>query len=166
MSDSRELACFSTWSAGRKGYAERVREIFRDYLTSKDLVHTLQRAVILDHLLKAERHLTQEEIYAALRPQGVGKVTVSRTLKLLKECRLVEAVTDSKGMGRFEIRMERPRHDHFVCVDCRRIIEIQWPESERMQAKVAKRLGLTISYHRHELFGRCRGCSKKRGRGG
>jgi Fe2+ or Zn2+ uptake regulation protein len=53
-------------------------------------MHTHQREDILNHLLAAERHLTQDEIYSALKSKGIGKVTVFRTLKLLEEAGLTE----------------------------------------------------------------------------
>ena len=161
MKEKKELVYFPSWTAGRKGYAERVRQVFMKHLRNKTLIFTEQRSKILDYLLQAERHLSQEEIYAALRGQGIGKVTVFRTLKLLEECGLVERVTDSHGKPRYEVEMDRPHHDHLICLNCGTIMEIQWPEVERIQEKVSKKIGFTITYHRHELFGRCKECSAK-----
>ncbi len=161
MDRKKELMYFPTWTAGRKGYAERVRQVFQEYVRSKDLIFTEQRSKILDYLLQADRHLSQDEIYGALRDQGIGKVTVFRTLKMLEECRLVERVTDSHGKPRYEVEMDRPHHDHFICLNCGTIIEIQWPQIEKIQEKVSKEMGFTIAYHRHELFGRCKECVSK-----
>jgi Fur family transcriptional regulator, ferric uptake regulator len=163
MNADKELVFFPTWTAGRKGYAERIRQVFLEHLRKKDLLQTPQRLSILNHLLEADRHVTQEEIYAALKPQGIGKVTVFRTLKMLEECGLVEPVTDQKGRPHYEVKMERPHHDHLVCVQCGGIMEIQWPEIERVQDKACKNLGFEILYHRHEVFGRCKECRAKAG---
>jgi Fur family ferric uptake transcriptional regulator len=159
----KELVFFPTWAAGRKGYAERIREVFQEYLRKQSLAFTSQRIAILNHLLAADRHLSQDEIYAALRGRGIGKVTVFRTLKMLEECHLTERVTDSRGRPRYEIKLERPHHDHLVCVDCGRIQEVQWPSVEKIQEKTCKELGFEILYHRHEVFGRCRECHGKNG---
>lgn len=163
MDKTKELIFFPTWAAGRKGYAERVRLIFQDYLRKKDLVYTTQRLAILNHLLTADRHLSQEDIYAALKASGLGKVTVFRTLKMLEECGLVERVMDSQGRPRYEVELERPHHDHLVCVNCGSIREIQWPSVEKTQETVCKKLGFDILYHRHEVFGRCRECRLPKG---
>jgi hypothetical protein len=40
-------------------------------------------------------------------------------------------VYDTVGRPRYEIKMERPHHDHLVCVDCGVIQEVQWPEIEK-----------------------------------
>ena len=160
MKHPTELTFFPSWTAGRKGYAERIRELFREHHQAKGLRLTPQRSAILDHLLRADRHLSQEEIYRALKPQGIGKVTVFRTLKLLVDCKLADHVDQHKGPPRYEILRERPHHDHLVCVDCGQVIEIQWPEVERIQEKTCRKLGFEPLWHRHELFGRCARCAQ------
>ena len=162
MSDRKELVYFPTWTAGRKGYAERMRQVFQEYLKSRDLHLTPQRVTILDHLLAADRHLSLEDIYAALRGRGIGKVTVFRTVKMLEECRLVERVTAPNGRPRFEVKMERPHHDHLICLSCGGIMEVQWPEVEKIQETTCRKLGFRVVYHRHELFGHCKDCDAKR----
>lgn len=158
MTKTDELIYFPTWTAGRAGYAERIRQIFQDYLRHKNSPVTPQRMAILDYLLKAERHLSQDEIYEALKPTGVGKITVFRALKTLEECQLLDKVSDSSGCLHYEIKMERPHHDHLICVDCGCVAEILWPEIEKTQEKYCKKMGFLILYHRHEVFGRCRRC--------
>ena len=160
--EKKELIYFPSWMAGRKGYAERMREVFQDYLHRQALALTQQRIAILDHLLAADKHLSQEEIYKALKGRGIGKVTVFRTLKLLEECHIVEKLQDSEGWDRFEVKMERPHHDHLVCVQCGGIQEIQWPEIEKVQERACKQIGFEIVYHRHEVFGHCRECSTQK----
>jgi Fur family ferric uptake transcriptional regulator len=144
--------------AGRRGYAERIHEVFNRYLTDKKLRDTTQREAILDYLLQAEQHVTQQEIYQALKHKGIGKVTVFRTLKMLEECDLVEPVTSPDGTARYEINFERPHHDHLVCIECGTIREVQWPEVEKIQERTCKTLGFVPTYHRHEIFGRCASC--------
>ncbi|MBI4056548.1 MAG: transcriptional repressor [Elusimicrobia bacterium] len=159
--ETKELVFFPTWTAGRKGYAKRIRHVFSEYLEKKDLRLTPQREKILDLLLGAERHLSQEEIYQALKAEGIGRVTVFRMLKLLERANLAEGVTTANGQPRFEIKMERPHHDHLVCIECGHIMEIQWPEVERVQEKTCRKVGFSPLWHRHEIFGRCAECRVK-----
>ncbi|HVE13069.1 MAG TPA: Fur family transcriptional regulator [Elusimicrobiota bacterium] len=160
--DREELVFFPTWTAGREGYTERVRAVFSEYLTQHGLRLTRQRLRILDFLLAAERHLGVEDIYQSLKKHGIGRATVFRTLRMLEECRLVSHVTSAGGAARFEVGLERPHHDHLICVDCSRILEVRWPELERIQQKACKKLGFEPSWHRHEIFGRCAECRAKR----
>src|SRR5687767_457155 len=128
-----ELVFFPTWTAGRKGYTERVRSVFSDYLASHGLRLTRQRLRILDLLLQAERHVSVEDIHHELKKHGVGRATVFRTLKMLEECHLVSHVTGAGGTSRFEVDLERPHHDHLICIECSRILEVRWPELEKIQ---------------------------------
>lgn len=158
---TRELVFFPNWVAGRKGYAERIRQVFQEYLKGRALRLTGPREIILNVLLEADRHLSVEDIYAGLRKRGIGKATVFRTLKMLEECRLVDRVSSPHGPPRFEVKMERPHHDHLICIECGTITEIQWPEIERIQDRVCRQVGFHILWHRHELFGRCRQCAER-----
>ena len=162
MSASKELVFFPTWTAGREGYAARIREVFQKYLSEQGLRLTTQREAIVDLLLKAEQHVSQQDVYKALKGQGLGKVTVFRTLKMLEECGLVERVTSPNGGAKFEIKYERPHHDHLVCVECGVIREVQWPDVEKIQEKTCRTLNFIPLWHRHEIFGRCEACQSKR----
>ncbi|HVO32488.1 MAG TPA: Fur family transcriptional regulator [Elusimicrobiota bacterium] len=159
---TKELVFFPSWTAGRHGYATRIREVFQKYLAEHGLRLTHQRQKIVDYLLAAEDHVTQSDVYRALKDGGIGKVTVFRTLKMLEECQLVERVTPPKGLPKFEIKHERPHHDHLVCVECGRIREVRWPAVERIQEKTCKALRFAPLWHRHEIFGLCQDCRNRR----
>ena len=161
---STELVYFPTWIAGRPGYAERIRDAFRQYLEGHGLRLTRQRERILDCLLGAEKHLGLEEIYLAVRKHGLGRATVFRTLKMLEESRLVDHVSNSSGSSRFEVQLERPHHDHLICIECGAIQEVRWPQLEKIQERTCKQMGFTPTWHRHEIFGRCRLCRERHGR--
>jgi Fur family transcriptional regulator, ferric uptake regulator len=143
---------------GSKDYVKRIYERFTKHLAGNGLRLTEQRRMILDYFLKAEKHLSQEDIYGALRKHGIGRATVFRTLKMLEECGIVNHVVGSKGTPRFEVEVDRPHHDHLICVSCGRIQEVRWPELEDIQEKTCKKLGFVPKWHRHEIFGKCRDC--------
>ncbi len=159
---TKELVFFPTWTAGREGYATRIREVFQNYLSEQGLRLTKQRELIVDFLLNVERHVTQYDVYQALKHRGIGKVTVFRTLKMLEECRLAERVTSPRGLPKYEIKHERPHHDHLICVECGAVREVQWPEVERIQEKTCRSLKFIPVWHRHEIFGRCLSCQTLR----
>ena len=46
--------------------------------------------------------------------------------------------------------------DHLICVKCGLILEFEDDDIERLQDKIAVRLGgFTVLRHRHELYGLC-----------
>ncbi|MBI3549742.1 MAG: transcriptional repressor [Elusimicrobia bacterium] len=157
---AEELEFFPAASQGGPDYGERIRAVFEKHLVKQGLNLTKQRLRILDFLIAAKRHLELDEIYLALRKHGIGRATVFRSLKLLEECGLVDHVTTTKGASRFEIKLERPHHDHLICVECGNIQEVRWPQLEKIQEETCRKLGFAPTWHRHEIFGRCRRCAK------
>lgn len=149
-------------SGDKDAYVKRIYALFTAHLGKNGLRLTDQRRRILDYFLKADRHLSQDDIYSALRKHGIGRATVFRTLKMLEECQLVNHVVGSGGTPRFEVNVERPHHDHLICVNCGRIQEVSWPKLEEIQEQTCRKVGFTPKWHRHEIFGLCRECPASR----
>ena len=141
---------------------------FEEYLKRQGLNLTRQRHEILHHLMSAERHLGVEEIYDLLKRKDptLGRATVFRTVRLLQECGLVAEVGAANGRSKYELKADRPHHDHMVCVECGRITEFQSPRMEHFQDEAIRRHGFEALWHRHEIFGRCRNCARERKREG
>lgn len=157
-----ELLYFRSQPADKKSYVKRIYDLFRAHLAKNGLRLTDQRRRILDYFLEADRHLSQEEIFASLRQYGIGRATVFRTLKMLEEAGLVNHVVGKTGTPRFELNLERPHHDHLICVECGRIQEVRWPKLEQIQERTCRKIGFTPKWHRHEIFGVCRDCARQR----
>lgn len=138
-------------------------QVLRDHLRKKGLKDTSQREEVLAFLSKADRHLSSEELFDALRKKDpkIGRATVFRTLKLLEECGLASKVSFPDGQTRYERAHGRHHHDHMICVDCQDVIEFESDEIEALQSLVARKNHFHLLWHRHELFGRCRRCEEK-----
>ena len=134
---------------------------FQDYLGRKGLKLTHQREGILKALTKAERHLSVDELYSVVKKEdpSIGRATVFRTVNLLQECGLVAEVGSTTGASKFELKADRPHHDHMICIECGRTIEFQSPMMEHFQDGAIRRQGFVALWHRHEIFGRCRECA-------
>lgn len=166
-SDSAEVILFPKHARNPKQFRQwlaSIRETFADYLSRKGLNLTRQREAILRCLMETDVHLSIDEIYDALKGKeaGIGRATVFRTVKLLQACGLVAEVASANGRTKFELKADRPHHDHLVCVECGRIIEFQSPMMERFQDEAVRRQGFEALWHRHEIFGRCADCSAER----
>ncbi|MBI3289656.1 MAG: transcriptional repressor [Elusimicrobia bacterium] len=157
----RELVVYESGGKGPTGYTARIVRTFTGYLAKNGLRLTGQRRLILDQLLKTDHHLSQDEIHSALRSHGVGRATVFRTLKMLQECGLASPVVGRDGTSRFEIELDRPHHDHLICVECGRILEVRWPALEKIQDDACRKAGFVPKWHRHEVFGLCKDCASK-----
>ena len=137
---------------------------FEEALKRQGLNLTRQRQEILHTLLAAEKHLTAEELYDLLKRKDptLGRATIFRTVKLLQECGLAAEVTTAGGRSKYEIKADRPHHDHMVCMECGRITEFQSPRMEHFQDEAIRKHRFEALWHRHEIFGRCRDCRKEK----
>lgn len=143
-----------------KQWLAQILQTFQEYLSRQGLNLTRQREEILRALMAAERHLGIEELYTLLKKQDptIGRATIFRTIKLLQECGLVAEVGTANGRSKFELKADRPHHDHMICIECGRISEFQSPMMERFQNGAIRRHGFEALWHRHEIFGRCKEC--------
>ena len=92
-------------SAPARGQSVRARmRTFEQALRERGLRSTSQRDDIARVFFGAERHLSIEELYTAVKKVNprVGYATVYRTLKLLKECDLAAERHFDDGQARFE----------------------------------------------------------------
>jgi Fur family ferric uptake transcriptional regulator len=139
------------------------QEVFAEYLAAENLKMTPQRRVILDTLLKKNDHLSSEELYALVkkRDASIGQATVYRTLKLLSDSGLIEPLDFADGVTRYEPCYGKDHHDHLICENCGKNIEIVDDVIERRQEQLAREHGFTLLRHKMYLYGLCPECRKK-----
>ena len=128
------------------------------YLEKNHLKQTKQRELILQTFLEAQRHVTSEDLYQAVRAEhsNIGYTTVYRTMKLRVEAGLATERHFDDGITRYEI--EHEHHDHLVCIKCGKITEFECEMIEKTQNEIAESHGFEILRHRHELYGHCAAC--------
>lgn len=116
---------------------------------------TEQRRVIAKVLSDAEDHPDAEEVYAratAIDPK-ISLATVYRTVRLFDEAGIIETHDFRDGRARYELA-EGEHHDHLIDVQTGDVIEFVDEEIERLQEKIAEKLGYELVDHRMELYGR------------
>lgn len=136
--------------------ARQLKERWQAYLQTKRLNTTTQREAIVDHFFRAPEHISIDELLARVRRRHprVGYATVYRTLKLLVDSGLANERQFGDGQARYEVAGEH--HDHLICAKCGLILEFEDDEIERLQERIAQRLGgFTVIRHRHELYALC-----------
>ncbi len=134
------------------------QDVFRKYLSTKGLKYTRQRRAIAEAFLSSTAHPSLVEILELSRAfhSSVGYATVYRTMKLMTECGLATEHRFSEGGHiRYEPNVDGEHHDHLICLCCGLIIEFEEAEIEELQSRVAERLGFSVSWHRHEIYGYC-----------
>jgi Fur family transcriptional regulator, ferric uptake regulator len=133
-----------------------LRDRWRAYIQDKRLNITAQREAIVEMFLRTRDHVSIDELLTKVRKRQprVGYATVYRTLKLLVDSGLAVERQFGDGQARYEVVGDH--HDHLICVKCGLILEFEDEEIERLQDRIASRLGgFTVLRHRHELYGMC-----------
>jgi Fur family ferric uptake transcriptional regulator len=143
--------------------AELRVEAFQSRLAKNGLRSTRQREIIARAFFSGgHRHVTIDELLldARAEDQRIGYATVYRTLKLLVECNMAKARRFGDTQTRYEPFEEGSHHDHLICTSCGLIVEFENETIEELQEDVAREHGYSISHHKMELYGHCRGCQQ------
>ena len=122
---------------------------------SENRLHvTPQRRLVVRVLAEADDHPTVEEVHAraiALDPH-ISLATVYRTMRMLERSGVIDRHDFGGAKARYE-QASKSHHDHLIDVDTGDVVEFRDAEIERLQHRVAKRLGYRLEGHRLALFG-------------
>ncbi len=133
---------------------------FLDFMTRNKMNTTAQRLRIAEAFFNLPGHHTLEEFYQHMQKldPSIGQTTVYRTLKLLVAAGLASEIHLTDSVAHYEIVNAGTHHDHLMCVNCNKIVEIYDPEIEKMQRSIAEANDYTLIGHYHVLYGLCRDC--------
>lgn len=138
------------------------REGIRDSLKSRGVRLTRQRQILLDLIDRSGQHLDAERLYELAKEQDpkLNRVTVYRTLKLLKEGGLVDELDllhFSGDQHYYETRM-KAEHAHIICLRCGTVEEFFGEALQRMRRQIEAQFGFQILLARTEVGGYCAHC--------
>ncbi|GAB4174270.1 MAG: transcriptional repressor [Terrimicrobiaceae bacterium] len=136
----------------------KVRDHLQDYLAEKGLRRTAQREAIIEAAFGSEDHFSAEDLLKKSRAidSSVSRATVYRTLPLLVESGLLRELdlgTDTKMYDPNFV--ERPNHNHLICVDCNKIIEFEDTNIELLENCITRRLGFSPTNKSVKIEARC-----------
>src|ERR1044072_6574922 len=111
-----------------------------------------QRRAIARVLAEVTDHPDVEAVYrrAVEIDPKISIATVYRTVRLFEEANILERHDFRDGRSRYEEHTES-HHDHLIDIQSGRVIEFRDEEIERLQRKVAEKLGYRLVDHRLEL---------------
>ena len=121
---------------------------------SKGVKLTGQRKIIARVMSEAEDHPDVDELYKRVTKidPKISIATVYRTVKLFEEAGILAKHDFKGGKARYE-EISESHHDHLIDVKTGEIIEFVDDEIEKLQKKVAEKLGYKLVDHRLELYG-------------
>lgn len=131
-------------------------------LASRGLRLTHQRRTILSIVETAKQHLDAAQILRHARKvdPGIDRVTVYRTLKLLKRYGLVDELDLMHMQGEKHFYERRPQRDHIhmACLRCGQIAEFESDLFERLKGQIQRECQFHILVSRLEIGGYCAEC--------
>lgn len=129
---------------------------------------TRQRQLLLDLIEQSGAHLDAEHLFrlAQQRDPKINRVTVYRTLRMLKDTGLVDELDLMHWEGEahyYETRMKQ-EHAHVVCLRCGKVEEFYGEPLQKLRRQIESHFGFQILVARTEVGGYCSHCRALRAR--
>ncbi|MBL6623911.1 MAG: transcriptional repressor [Rhizobiales bacterium] len=114
---------------------------------------TEQRKIIARVLSASDDHPDAEELYRRTSKinKNISLATVYRTLKLFNDNGILEKHEFKDGKSRYET-IPANHHDHLIDIKTGSVIEFHDEEIEKLQERIAEKLGYNIINHRLEIY--------------
>ena len=119
---------------------------------AKGVKLTDQRRIIAQVMSESTDHPDVDELYnrvSKIDPK-ISIATVYRTVKLFEEAGILVKHDFKGGKARYELHDD---HNHLIDIKTGEIIEFVDEEIDRLQKKVAEKLGYNLVDHKLELYG-------------
>lgn len=131
-------------------------------LTSRGVRMTRQRRTILGVIETATQHINASQILRKAQKfdANIDRVTVYRTLGLLKRHGLVDELDLLHVGGDSHYYERRPQRDHLhiTCVRCGKVMELESELFDRLKGQVQRECSFQIVITRVEIGGYCTEC--------
>jgi Fur family transcriptional regulator, ferric uptake regulator len=127
---------------------------------------TRQRQILLELIDQSGEHLDAESLYnlARERDPKLNRVTVYRTLRMLKEGGLVDELDlmHLNGDQHFYETKLKQDHAHVICLRCGKVEEFFGDTLSKLYLQVQETFGFQMSKARTEIGGYCVHCQRLR----
>ena len=126
----------------------------------KELGLTKQREVVLQVIRDAHEHLTANEVFTAAKGllPTISFATVYNSLRYLKDAGHIAEITFGNGASRYD-RMTH-RHDHAICTECGKLVDIEMEVPADILKKAARQSKFKPETLEFTLRGKCPDCAK------
>ena len=123
--------------------------------------YSKKRQAIIECLRSTDAHPSAEWIYARLKPEhpDLSLGTVYRNLALLCELGEIKKIPCGDGSERYDGFVDP--HNHFVCSECGKVIDLTEPVSKCETKVKNKDIGCVNSYSLI-YYGLCKECLKNK----
>jgi len=132
--------------------------VFRRHLKSLGQKYTLERARILDVLLRMDDLFQADQLLEKVRKEGfkVSKATIYRTIKLLQEAGIIQQVLVESEHAHYMLAYGKKPRDLLVRTDTNQVVTIEVPELVALRDRLCKERGLVAVGHRFQIYATAR----------
>ena len=111
--------------------------------------------MILDTVLEKDGIFEADQLLQEMKQAGhkVGRATIYRTLKHLKEANIVNEVLLDNKHAHYELSFGKEPKGHLVCMETNRVIEFPTAELEKLQKRICREHGFQAISHRFIIYG-------------
>ena len=129
-------------------------DIIENKCIEKGVRLTDQRKLIAKVMSTSTDHPDVDELHKRVSKvdSKISIATIYRTVKLFEEAGIVEKHDFKGNKARYE-ETSQEHHDHLIDVNTGEITEFVNEDIEKLQQKVAEKLGYKLVDHRLELYG-------------
>lgn len=119
---------------------------------------TKQRQAVLQVIRDAEEHLTANEVFDSARRllPGISFATVYNSLRYLKKEGLIGEVSFGNDATRYDRKLTR--HDHAICRECGKLVDLELTIPNRLLREAAERSRFEAESIELTLRGLCPEC--------
>jgi Fur family ferric uptake transcriptional regulator len=135
-----------------------IKERVREFIRRKKLRRTGQRDLIIESVFSKDEHFTADELFDRVRRTSgeISRATVYRTLALLVEADLLREIDLGENQKTYDPNfLDKPSHNHLLCIDCGRVVEFEDAHIELLNDCVTRRLGFRPVRQTLKIEGSC-----------
>ena len=128
---------------------------------TENLGLTKAREVVVRVIRGANEHLTANEVFGDARRElpSISFATVYNSLRYLREAGLIAEIKFGNGASRYDRLTQR--HDHAICTQCGRLVDIEMELPEAVLKRAAEQSRFKPERIEFTLRGKCPDCIKK-----
>lgn len=120
---------------------------------------TKQREVVLQVIRESHDHLTANEVFNTAKSKlpSISFATVYNSLRFLKDAGHIAEISFGNGASRFD--KITSRHDHALCTECGKLVDMHLDLPEAVVSQATKFSNFKLESVEVTLRGKCPECS-------
>ena len=119
---------------------------------------TKQREAVLQAVRQHRQHPTASEVFAGAREflPSISYATVYNSLRYLKDAGIINEINFGNGASRYDAITTR--HDHAICNNCHKLVDLELEISDELMRQAAARSQFEPQSIQLTLKGLCADC--------